>query len=441
MGVAFRFGGYTNRVICGGRTIKDGEGAAIWNRRGEHTQIIGPRRVFLFCSTIRFLNRYKAEEHQYLRISHRDGRVQHIRGGVTMYQNPALHDSISVHDAIRLDSSSDCIIVYRDSSPSNPSFPSQKELKISSTEMKEYQKFDFKTNRRIVWGPVLFFSEPNEHVHTFSWSSDPLQSSSKNKQKFQVLQTSNLSMTHKLKIATNDGFSFHLHLVIGYHVHVESLDKLLLTDNPLSKMHQGLLADSHSFSDAFSSQSIRECTGKSAITQKLKKLDAYPHLRDASQSCGIIIDSLRVTGISVCEALETQIHEEQKLAASLRIDLTRKTEQRKIRELELEDERKRLEEKEVLDRMKVTMANKLGEESHQIKLAALERTFELEKKEVEAQTNIMQIKDRAVLDFLKHLEQMGIDMTQFLTSTTGMKKSKEIIERAEILSYKKLDED
>jgi len=449
MGVAFRFGGYTNRVIFGGRTIKDGECAAIWNRVGEHTQIIGPRRVFLFCSTIRFLDRHKAEENQYLRISHRDGRVESIRGGVSMYHNPALHDNISVHDAIRLDSSSDCIIVYRDS------FPYHKELKVneleqSSTlsmdtndtkdisEKNNYQNFDSNGSRRIVRGPVLFFPEPNEHVHTFSWSSNILNSSSNNDDKFHVLQTSNLSMTLKLKIATNDNFFFYLHLFIGYHV--ESLEKLLLID-PMSKIHQGLLADAHSFGDTFSSQSIRECTGKGAVTEKLGKLDAYPHLRDASQSCGFRIDSLRVTGISVCEVLEKQICDEQKLAASLRVDLTKKTEGRKMRELELEDERNRVEEEKILERMKVTMTDKLDEESHQIKLAALDRKFELEKKKVEAETNIMQIKDRAVLKFLKDMEKMGVDMTKFLTSTKGTKTSKEIIERAEILNCKKLEED
>ena len=34
MGITFRSGGYIKHVRFGGRTIKDGEAAAIWNRNG-----------------------------------------------------------------------------------------------------------------------------------------------------------------------------------------------------------------------------------------------------------------------------------------------------------------------------------------------------------------------------------------------------------------------
>ena len=85
MGVTFRFGTHPKFVYFGGRTVKDGEAIAIWNREGKHKQIIGPRRVQLFCSTIRFLSFHKAESHQYLCISRRNGRVDHIKGPATIY--------------------------------------------------------------------------------------------------------------------------------------------------------------------------------------------------------------------------------------------------------------------------------------------------------------------------------------------------------------------
>eukprot|EP01083_Nonionella_stella_P019086 53054_1 len=111
MGITFRSGGYIKFVHIGGRTIKDGEAAAIWDRNGKHREIIGPRRVQLFQSTIRFLTRFKAESHQYLVVKHRSGKREHISGPAMLYQNPAFHDEVSVEDGILLKSLDEYIVV------------------------------------------------------------------------------------------------------------------------------------------------------------------------------------------------------------------------------------------------------------------------------------------------------------------------------------------
>jgi len=70
---------------------------------------------------------------------------------------------------------------------------------------------------------------------------------------------------------------------------------------------------------------------------------------------------------------------------------------------------------------KVILSEKLDEESHTIKLAAFERQFELETKRVEAEKIHAEIKDKVVLNFLKDIGDMGVDLTKVLTST-GSKK-------------------
>ena len=112
MGITFRYGDYIRHVVFGGRTIKDGEAAAIWDAKGVHRQIVGPRRVWLINSTIRFLTRHKAQSNQFIGVSYRDGRVEHIEGTAVLYQNPAYHDNVWVEDGHRLTSSSECIVVF-----------------------------------------------------------------------------------------------------------------------------------------------------------------------------------------------------------------------------------------------------------------------------------------------------------------------------------------
>lgn len=147
----------------------------------------------------------------------------------------------------------------------------------------------------------------------------------------------------------------------------------------------------------------------------------YSHFKDAAHNCGLSIASLTITGMSICDALKKQIVESQELTSTLNSDLKRKTEQRKMRELELEDERKRIEAQAEMEKRKVILSEKLDEESHTIKLAAFERQFELETKRVEAEKIHTEIKDRVVLNFLKDIGDMGVDLTKVLTST-GSKK-------------------
>jgi hypothetical protein len=92
------------------------EACVIWNRLGRHRQVIGPQLVRLFyryvrcfswytvlttnrvASSIRFLTRFTARPDEYVLISHKDGRIEHVRGPVTMFLNPVHHDGMEVRD-------------------------------------------------------------------------------------------------------------------------------------------------------------------------------------------------------------------------------------------------------------------------------------------------------------------------------------------------------
>ena len=102
-------------VRLGGRTIKDGEAAMIWNSQGISRLAVGPQRVMLWYSTVRFLDRYKAEAHEYLKLHYRDGRVEYLHGPISMYINPAVHDKIEVKEGILLETKDDCIVQFSDS--------------------------------------------------------------------------------------------------------------------------------------------------------------------------------------------------------------------------------------------------------------------------------------------------------------------------------------
>ncbi|HTV47036.1 MAG TPA: hypothetical protein VMG59_01200 [Phycisphaerae bacterium] len=123
-------------------TIADGERAAIWDIGGRRELVTGPKRLLLFRKRAILLKAFVAGPAQYLVIEHRDGRVVHERGPVSVWMDPVEHASIHMAEAISLDAN-EAVVVYR-----------QEQSKIA---------------RRIMRGPELFVPDPSEWLHKFSW--------------------------------------------------------------------------------------------------------------------------------------------------------------------------------------------------------------------------------------------------------------------------------
>lgn len=144
IGLQFRTGNYERRVKWGKRTIKAGEAAVVWDRRGRAHEIVGPRLVYLFYSTIRFMDQRIATSTQYLRVESTDGTITHHPGPILIYQNPIKHRSVRVCEAIEIPSQHDCVVVTN---------------------------LDDSSQRQIV-GAKVCFPQPNEKIHRFMMSGN-----------------------------------------------------------------------------------------------------------------------------------------------------------------------------------------------------------------------------------------------------------------------------
>jgi len=401
------------RVRFGGRTIKDGEAAAIWDVRGRHRQVVGPSREWMYSSTIRFLTRHKAESNQYIVVRHRNGVVEHTRGPASIYENPALHDNVKVHDGIELASNSECIIVYSDNAPADAAEAGGK-LAAEAGKQADVEQ----VTKRCIKGPTLFMPAVGERVHEFKWSGTKETTLEANANVFNVLHTgSNRLWKLQLPVTTNDSMEFTVTLVFNYHM--ASLDKCTLSMDPIQKMYAGLRADSQSFGNSVPSEHLR-AGQQDAVISRLASLQTFPFLCAAAEASGFCIDSVQVLGLKYSSKLQRQSDSEQQLAATLRAELAEKTQRRELHELELEDRRKRIEQEAELERRQVEVTANLEAESHALRMAAVERRLALQRFETEETMAVARKKDEAVLGFLRSLKGEGVDMTQFLCSSTGM---------------------
>merc|ERR1712137_543821 len=93
------------------RTVKEGECAAIWTMSGKRKLIIGPQRVRMLWSHVRFLDRYVADDTQYLLVQFRDGPKENHRGPIAIFCDPCIHEKMEVVNAFKL-AANEAIVVY-----------------------------------------------------------------------------------------------------------------------------------------------------------------------------------------------------------------------------------------------------------------------------------------------------------------------------------------
>jgi len=452
MGVTFRSGGYIRFVRIGGRTIKDGEAAAIWNQQGKQTQIIGPRRVRLWFSTIRFLTRYKAESHQYIIVKHRDGRREHIRGPAVLFGNPAYHDEVSVKDAILLKSDSEFIVVYVHNH-NQPYCAKKKTLSGDDDSMNtlntptsrcSISENDTGTRRVIIQGPTLFVPSPNEEVHTFSWCQFGLNGrpSTNEKNEFSVFNGASshslapssaiklsfeLPSTHSIEADLDVQFRFNFTSVgLSGASAVESHEKeptmsiiesLLRFEDPIMKMYKAIQADAVSIGMSIPLDDDIRGGNCAKVDRVIGDKSAYKELNKVARECGIEITSLTVVNRRLNDDLVDLIRNERALSSKIQSEITETEQRKKVIALEQETKRKAIEDEVELKRMQLTSDDQLDKEMHKMKIASLERSLELRMLQVRASQEQERAKNENALSLMQDMKNMGVDLTRFLVSS------------------------
>lgn len=436
MGIDFRSGGYTRFVRIGGRTIKDGEAAAIWNRAGEHNQIIGPKRVLLFYSTIRFLTRYKAESDQYLKIQHRDGTVEHLRGPVQMYQNPSFHDAISVNDGIKLKENeviqvSHLPMLQNNDVAYNP----------DGTAIGKDETLVVKKSKRFVLGPTLFIPAEDEIVEQFEWSGLPEEldftshHGGGSSMKFQMVQLHTKRVWSVRVPIGSESTKVHASLAITYKI--DSIDKVTMHKDPCASICAALMGD---IQELFSEDlpTVTTAAGfrsvQTTVTHKMSGSKSFPNLMGTGEAIGFSIDSVQVLEVTPGKQMQKQLTMEHERELRINAQVANKESEIKFQELELEERRKKLENEVELSRKEAQMHAELAEEMHMQRIAALNHEQEMAKMRQREKLDAWKASDELVINFLGNLKELGVDMSKYLCTEAGNKAASKVVNRAPSLA-------
>ena len=82
--------------------IPEGEKVSIIDSNGKQNMYSGPKRLFLWNSQYKFLEKFNANDDSYLKITNKDGTIEYKHGPVELFEDPIKNDNILTIQGLEL---------------------------------------------------------------------------------------------------------------------------------------------------------------------------------------------------------------------------------------------------------------------------------------------------------------------------------------------------
>jgi hypothetical protein len=254
------------------------------------------------------------------------------------------------------------------------------------------------------------------------------------------LHTNNTTTSFSITIPTNDGYSFDINLDLSFNI--SSIDKVLSIPDPMKALRHGLLYDSQILGRSIASSNIlQDPNHNESIIMKLNTIDSnnnststsFPSMIRAATEYGIKINTIQITSIKPCHALDEYIQNKQSLELIIQNQITTRNHECQLHDLEMKNQYECIDDKMEMERKEMTMKHELDLERHELEMITLERKILFEKKKTEGEKEIRKINEESILEVLEKLKVMGVDMTKFMTTYSGLAIAEELIGKSKVM--------
>eukprot|EP00945_MAST-04E_sp_MAST-4E-sp1_P008241 g8241.t1 len=424
MGLEFRGSRYHKRVRIGKRTVKEGECAMVWDVWGRCRVHQGPKLVRLLFSDVRFCSQYKANEKQYLVISYRNGKTEHVRGPVSLFENFLEHEKIKVKDAINV-KNDECIIVYtagKNRVRADVVAEENADLRkkpIPGNKQYEKEVGSFSSGRNVVFGPTIFFPAVNQFIEPDCKARAPLS-----------MRYS--EFTHSC--STKDNFNVSVIVSVRWKTKKEEVETFLDASlNPNADLSKALKLDLERFTSQRPHNTVWQ--ERTKICESIK---SFRNLLDEADSMGVKIISVQMEKFSPSHNVVAKENNQSKKLEKER-EMKRDAEaqnflneQGRLRKKMQAEESERIEDMKLnmrIARAKKKAESEMNELKHRQALLDLEACSKLERQKREHQQKaelhrqLASAKSEGMRVRCGILHENGVDLTKYLIATAMGKGS------------------
>jgi len=318
-----------------------------------------------------FLQRYTADQHQYLVIRFKDGHKEHHKGPTHCFLDTVIHTTIEVLNAVSIDAS-EVMVVYREN-----------EGTISRT---------------VIRGPTLHVPAADEWIHEFTWhGKDHKEPNNKARKvpgglKFTKLRIIPDQFYYNVSdVRTSDDTLLMAKLMIFFEL--VDLERMLdQTHDPIADFINAVCADVIAFTASLPYEMFLE---KTAL---LSSLETYPQLVNRAKKIGYDISKVVFRGYHATDKLQSMHDEAIQTRTSLRLQNETEEQAQSLADLKLLKEVQRASKRHEMEQQDQSHKNTLSRKEFEEKLSQKVKDHDEE------------------LRYLEKIKAMGVDLTKYMTS-------------------------
>ena len=375
-------------MIC--TIVKEGEKVIKWDTEGKREIIEGPKAIFNFLGEIEKMRSFSAGPNEFLEVSYKNGKCEHIRGPAVWWLDPVQHEKIQVNPLININAN-EAVVIYGEANRS--------------------------IDRRVIKGPALIMLEPNEWLHDFSWHGS--QSEDSGRKVPRALQFNKLRVIPDQlyfdveDVRTTDEALITVQLMVFFEL-IDIQQMLDKTHDPIADFINALAADIISFASQGDFESFKD------RTEKLNAIDAYPQLLNRAKKIGYRINKVVYRGYKANKRLQ-EMHDqaiEARTALILEGETAEKQQQLEDLKLERQIEREKVanEQEKQRDLHRRELLSLEHETKMKLEREASEQKLELCKAESELRLETLRQENEQKLALWQSMADSGVDLTQVLVA-------------------------
>jgi hypothetical protein len=377
--------------MIGFKTIRKGERAAIWYIDGRVRIVDGPKMILMVNQKVERLRLFTAEPDEYISIKYKDGQKQNLRGPVSVWFDPVMHNFVSVEKLISVEEN-EALVVY-------------------------VQKEEFGVQRKIISGPDLYMPSENEWTHEFRWhGADPCNPSRK---------VPRALMFNKLRIIPDQMYfdvedvrtSDDALLIIKVMIFFEIKDintMLAQTHDPVADFINALTADTIDFVSGLTFEEFKE------NTHRLNSLNTYKQLVLRAERIGYQVNKVVYRGYTSNPRLQEMHNNAIEARTKLKLEAETEEQSQEIADLKLERELERSLKRREMEESEVKHKNQLARLAHEEELRETKAELESEIEEIKLR-NQLELENKGARNkeeeaFLATIKKMNVDLTKYLVA-------------------------
>ena len=376
--------------MIGFKTIRTGERAAIWDKRGRVTLVDGPRRLFLTTQRVQMLPRFAAQPNEYLIVKFKDGRRQHLPGPASLWLDPVEHEEVAVEQAININANGVIVVYVQDGG---------------------------QVQRKLIRGPALHVPAENEWLHEFRWhGADPKDPKRKIPRalQFTKLRTIPDQMYFDVEdVRTADDALLVVKLMLFFEL--KDLERMLdQTHDLVADFVNALSADVIEFVSKQTFEAFKD------QAEKLNDLSTYRQLVQRGERVGYQITKVVYRGYFASSKLQAMHDNAIETRTELKLEAETEQQAQELADLKLTREAERAKERRAMEAADIRHKNQFSQLMHQegLRQKQVEQERELAWQQ---QRNAVELERKQTLNreeeaFLKALRALEVDVTKYLVA-------------------------